>query len=338
MGKGGDKSTASTTSELGTFAQPYYEDLIKRTQQTSQQGYTPYNGQRLANFSGDTNQAFQMIRNQAAAGTGGLDAAQQVAAGVGNYTPQGIAAANVDAGANYNPTSVADADLSGYMNQYTSNVLDVNKDKALRRYQEQQATRDTNAVKAGAFGGDRRFVSDSLAQRDLNEQLDTMNAEAMAAAYDRATGLYQDDEKLRYDAFTTGANRRATVDTANADRGLSAAIADEEARRLGGSLRLDAAKSAADMAQQWQDMGFRNAEALSGVGAKIQQREQAGLDLAYNDFTKQRDWGKENLNFYAGILNGAPIQPNTETTQEEAKPDFLSQLLGLGTAAFGAFS
>lgn len=337
MGKGGDSTTSTTTSDLGTFSQPYFEDVIKRGQTLSNQGYTPYNGQRLANFSTDTNNSFQAIRDQAARGTGGLDVAQGVAADVGNFTAGGIGSTTVGTGGTFDPRSITDAgfDMSAYMNPYTTNVMDVAKDAATRRYQEQQIARDNAAISAGAFGGDRRFVTDSLAMRDTNEQLNALNSEMLNSAYDKGLGAFQNEERLRFDAYTGDSNRTAQVGTANADRGLQAAIANEEARRLGGALRLDAANSSADMSQQSQDMGFRNAEALSSVGAKIQQRDQAGLDIAYGDFQKQQTDQRDKLSWYAALLAGQPVKPNTTTTEAESAPDFLSQLLGLGTAAFG---
>lgn len=305
MGKGGDSTVSATTNSLATFAEPYYQDLIKKSQTEAMKGYSPYTGQRLANFSGDTTNSFDMIRDQVAQGTGGLPAAQAAAAGVAGFQPGAITTGGI-----------TDADLSGYMNPYIDNVVDNTAKKAQQRFREQQILRDDAAIKAGAFGGDRRFVADSLARRDLNEQLDTINAEGYSSAFDRATGLF----------------------TSDAERGLQAGIANEEARRLAGSLSLDAANASADMAQQWQDMGLRNAEALSTVGAKVQQREQAGLDLAAGDFARQQADRREKLSWYAALLNGAPITPNSSTTQAESPPDFLSQLLGLGIAGFGGLN
>ena len=68
-------------------------------------------------------------------------------------------------------TGIPDMDVDAYMNPYINNVLDVQKARASQDFAEQQQSRDSKAIAAGAFGGDRRFVADSLAQRDLNQQL-----------------------------------------------------------------------------------------------------------------------------------------------------------------------
>jgi len=68
-----------------------------------------------------------------------------------------------------------------------------------------------------------------------------------------------------------------------------------------------------------------------------QQREQAGLDLAYQDFQRQRDYPYEQLSKYSSLLYGQPIQPTTTQTTTQPAPDFLSQLIGAVTAGAGFF-
>lgn len=289
MSKGGDVTTQSTSGDLPAYVKPYVEGFLSRANTVSQQGYVPYQNQRLANFSGDSNTAFNMIRQQAAGGTPGVDAAMNTAGGIADYTATQIPGANLDA----------------YMNPYVENVLDVQKNRASRAFDEQQAQRDLQYAQAGAFGGDRRFVMDSLARRDMNEQMQAMDAQGLSAAFDKATGLFQQDE---------------------------------ENRRLGRALGLDAAVQQGNLARSRQDMQLGLAEALSGVGSKLQQREQAGLDLAYKDFITQRDWPQQQLAMYSQLLSGVPVTPTSTTTTTEPAPDFLSQLAGLATSGAGLFN
>lgn len=286
MSKGGDTTTQTTTGDLPAYIKPYATDMLSRAQTVANQPYTPYANQRLAEFSPDTTSAFGMIRDQAAAGTPAMDAATATAGGIANYAA----------------TQIPGADLSAYMNPYTQNVLDVQKQRAQQTFEEQQANRDLGYAQAGAFGGNRRFVSDSLAQRDLNQQLQSMDAQGLSAAFDRATGLFQ---------------------------------TDEENRRLGSALGLDAATQTGQLASRGQDMKLGLAEALSGVGSKEQQRQQAGLDLAYKDFTNQRDYPAQQLAMYSQILNGVPVTPTSTTSTTEPAPDFLSQLAGLAVGGAG---
>lgn len=288
MGKGGDQTTTATTSDINPTLKPYVTDLLGKAQSVSNQPYTQYQGQRLADFSPDTQTAFGDIRTQAANG-GGTPAVNT-----------GIAAASNVAG--FQANQFPGTDLSGYMSPYINNVLDVQKKNATQAYQEQQAGRDASAVQAGAFGGDRRFVSDSLAQRDLNNQLQNIDATGLQNAYQSATQLWQGDQTNRYNAAGLGLNAASTL---------------------------------GQLGQTRNDLGLQNAEALSGVGSKIQQQQQAGLDLAQQDFTNQRDWPAKQLQLYAQLLNGQQVTPSTTTTTTAPAPDFLSQLAGLTTSGLG---
>lgn len=308
MSKGGDTTTTNTTTSLPAFAEPYYRDLMAKAQTVSNQTYTPYQGQRLADFSDTTNQSFDMIRGMAGQGQPGFDAAATAAQGIAGYQANPIGTSTF--------ADLSPEQLQQYMNPYTQNVLDTQKQRATQTFQEQQAARDADAIKAGAFGGSRRFVSNSLAQRDLNQQLQDMDAKGLAAAFDNATNLWSNDT----------------------NRQLQASIASEEARRAGAGLGLDAATRLSDISNQRQQAGLDMASALSGVGAKEQQRTQAGLDLAYQDFQSQRDWPAKQLSLYSQLLSGTPISPNSSTATTTPAPDFLSQLLGIGVTGAGIWN
>jgi len=288
MAKGGDTTTETQTGDLPAYVQPYGQEALAMGQPAARLPYTPYQNPRLANFSPETDTAFNMIGQQAAAGTPGIDAAMDTAGGIAGYQARGIPG----------------TDLSPYMNPYISNVLDVQKQRANQTFQEQQAGRDAAAVAAGAFGGDRRFVQESLATRDLNQQLQEMDATGLASAFDRGTGLFQ---------------------------------ADEENRRLGSALGLSGAQTQGELSRTRQDMGLGLAEALSGVGSRRQQREQAGLDLAYQDFVNQRDYPRQQADFYRAMIAGTPVAPSSTTATTTPTPDFLSQLLGLAVGGAGVY-
>lgn len=346
MGKGGDTTTQTSTGDLPAYIKPYVTDALAKGKAVSNQQYTPYEDPRLANFSGTTQNAFDMIRssaNSTAHGTPDVNAALATAKGIEGYNAAPITSTNVAQGnagvgtGTFDFKGIPDADIASYMNPYTENVLDVQKNRLNQSFEEQQAGRDASAVAAGAFGGDRRFVADSLANRDRNDQLQGIEATGLQSAFDRATSLFSSDEARRQAGFESGQGRNLTAATGNADRGLSAQIASEDARRQGKALGLDAARTAGTLSGERQDMQLRGAEALSGVGAKIQQRQQAGLDLAYQDFQNQRDWPSKQLQLYSQLLNGTPVTPSTTTSTTTPAPSFLSQLAGLGLSGAGVY-
>lgn len=288
MSKAGNTTTTNSTSDYNSTLKPYVSDALAKAKSVTSQPYTPYAGQRLADFSADTQGAFQDIRNQDANG-GGIGA---VNTGIG-------AAGNL---AGYQANSFAGANLQPYMDPYYKNVVDFQKQQANQDYQEQQAGRDASAVQAGAFGGDRRFVADSLAQRGLNHQLQGIEATGAQNAYNSATNLWQNDQTNRLQA---------------------------------GQLGLNAASTLGQLGQTRNDLGLQNAEALSSVGAKEQQQKQAGLDIGYQNFQDQQNWPTKQLQLYSQLLNGQQITPSTSTSTTTPAPDFLSQLVGLTTSGLG---
>ena len=286
MSKSGDTTTTSSSSALPEWYSPYAKDMLAKAKDVTEEPYQAYSGQRLADFSPDTNTAFGLIRSNANGGAPALDAGINAATGAANYTA----------------SQIPGTDLTPYMDPYIKNVLDVQKQRAVQAFQEQQAGRDANAVNAGAFGGDRRFVADSLAQRDLNQQLQGIDATGLSNAFNNATQLFQNDET----------NRRAAAE-----------------------LGISAASTLGQLGQTRNDILNQQAEALSGVGSKIQQRQQAGLDLAYKDFQDQRAYPTQQLSLYSQLLAGSPVQSNTTTSTTEPAPDWLSQLIGAGTSIAG---
>jgi hypothetical protein len=83
MGGGGGGPTSSTVnqSNLPEYARPYFERMMGRAEAESNQPYVGYGGQRLAGFTPDVQQGFDITRGVAARGTPELDLAGRAAAG-----------------------------------------------------------------------------------------------------------------------------------------------------------------------------------------------------------------------------------------------------------------
>ena len=81
---------------------------------------------------------------------------------------------------------------------------------------------------------------------------------------------------------------------------------------------------------------IESAQLLEKIAKDRQAREQAGLDLTYEDFVRQRDMPREDLTFLSSILRGVPVQPSTETTKfQQYNP--VKDLLGTGIAGLGLY-
>lgn len=190
-GGGGPQQTTATTyqSNLPEYAEPYFKEIMARTQAESIQPYTPYTGDRLADFS----QNQQDVQSYAA----GLDPSKAMTSAenlYGNLATQTFDAATAKAG----------------MDPYMQAVVDEQKKQMQKDYAQTANTNAAQAIKAGAFGGGREGAQIAVSQ---GEMLDRM---AMA----QAQGLQQ-----AYGASRDQFNRMQDVQlqTAQAQQGLAAA-------------------------------------------------------------------------------------------------------------------
>jgi hypothetical protein len=92
------------------------------------------------------------------------------------------------------------------------------------------------------------------------------------------------------------------------------------------------------MGQAQEASDFARYQAQMGIGDKQQAYNDRQLQTDYADFLRQRDYGKENLNFYSGILRGLPNTMGSTAISYGAQPNVLGQLGGLGIAAYGGMS
>lgn len=316
---GGGSSPSNTTStvtqsSIPEYARPYFENLLNATQSTVAQPYQAYGGQRIAGLNGNQQAANAGIASLNQMGNPTTDLATQGAAGVynpamqyGNFQAQQV-------GTQMFPQ----ADISQYMNPYISNVLDRLQGATNRNYLEQAGQRNTAADRAGAYGGSRQTIENILAQRNLNTQLGDQQANVLNQGFNTATGLWQNDQQRKLQADQ--GNQQAGIQGAQVGlQGLS--TANQSAQLLG------------SLGAQQQQLAMERLNALQGVGKQEQGLTQQSLDTGYQDFINQRDYGRNNLSFYSGILHGLNVQPESNVIQYSPQPNPLSSALGSGVSA-----
>ena len=188
--------------------------------------------------------------------------------------------------------------------------MDIQKAQALLDFDRAQAGRDAQAIQAGAFGGSRQAIAQGLANEDLQRRLGEIQATGQQRAFEQAQQQFERDRAAR-----------------------------ESAERLG----ITAGESLTSQAGQLAQLGdlarkgdVQAAELLEKIGKDQQARDQAGLDLAYEDFVRQRDFPRESLTFLSSILRGVPVQPSTETVKfQQYNP--IQEALGTGIAGLGLY-
>jgi len=332
-------------SNLPKYVQPYFERLLERTEAESKREYEPYTGQRMADTGQDVESSRQMIRNIAGQGIAGIPEATAA-------NTQAMQAALAQAGFQpYQYQSTADqfqfgpagefggATAEQYMSPYMQQVVDVQKEQAILDAQRQNAARAAQAVQAGAFGGSRQAVQQGLAGEALTRQLGEIQAAGQQKAFEQAQQQFERDRTARMGLEQQQAAEAARIQQQllgeqemTAQERMQAAKFGLGAAELGAGLGMNLAQ----LGEQARAGDVDAARMLEGIGKDIEAREQAGLDVAYEDYVRQRDYPREQLQFYSSILRGVPVQPSTETSKFQAYNP-IQQLLGTGIAGLGLY-
>jgi len=279
-------TTASSTSLPG-YAAPYVSNFLNMAQTAAQQPYVANPNQQVAGTTAATNQADQQIQGIAAAGVpSGITQAQNTLSGIAGYHPQ----------------QITDADLSKYTDPYTQQVIDVQKRQATQDFQEQQGGRDTAAVQAGAFGGDRATIANQIAQQNLNTNMQGIEANGLNTAYNNAVNEFQTQQNENLQ---------------------------------GQQLGINAANAQGNLAANANTIGLQNASALSGVGSQQQTQAQNELNATNAAWTAQNQYPATQASLYSRLLAGT-YTPQTSTSTTTPPPSLLSQIGGLATAGIGA--
>ena len=190
---------AETTTQI-TRPAPFIETLGK----TCGEGVA-----RLGAKPIDTTKFQPTVEYQGALGQAGQQAAASQA-GLGNLTFDATTGAVTGVGqgsgvAGYQPYLDQAAGLRGpgagtgtgsiasYMSPYTTNVIDAMKDQMADVKAQQDIQRNAQAVGAGAFGGARQVVQQSVADTEYNRMVGQMVAQQQAMAYQQGAGARQQD-------------------------------------------------------------------------------------------------------------------------------------------------
>ena len=106
----------------------------------------------------------------------------------------------------------------------------------------------------------------------------------------------------------------------------------------GDAQRLQAAGMLGDYADQRQRMEIERLRNMQAAGEAERRLRQAGMDIGYQDFLRQRAFPQEQFGIYSQMLQGTPISPGQTQTSFGMQPSTMQQLLGTGIAAAGLYN
>ena len=316
-GSGGGQPTQSTTntSNLPEYARPYFERMMGRAEEESNQPYAAYGGQRTAGFTPDTQTGFGLTRDVAARGTPEIDRATGMAGAAG---ATGLGAAGYQSNA-IQQQGFGQQQAQQYMSPYMNEVIERQKAAAVRDFSEGRPARETQAIKSGAFGGYRSAIQEGVAERGLQNRMSDIEGAGRQQAFQNAQAQFERDRAASMQAQGMTEQQRLAA----AQYGLA-----------GAGLGLQAAGTMGQLGSSRQGLALQQAQALQAQGTAQQNLGQRELDTSYQDFINQRDFEKQQIAYMSNILRGVPVQPST-VQSTYANPNPLSQVAGLGIAGYG---
>jgi hypothetical protein len=307
-GGGGSSGDSSQTQvvDLPEWAKPYAKESLGQASaltDVNKNPYQAYGGERQAGFTDLQNQAFQ--------GAAGMQTSPQIgqAAGAAGMATLGAL------GTQYRPVQTGQftgGTAAQYMSPFIEQALAPQLREAQRTSEMQRVADMGAATKSGAFGGGRQAIVEAERQRNLGTQLGDIRARGLQDAYTQAQQQFNTEQQLR-----------------------------EQSRQYGAGLGLQGLQTALTGAGQLANIGQQGFAQQMDInklqqqyGTQQQAQKQAGLDIAYQDFLNQQRYPYQQLEFMNSMLRGTPMGTVSTLYQPPASP--VSQLAGLGTAAYGA--
>ena len=399
--------TTQITSTIPDYAKPYAQQLLGSVfggQVGSEfipglvgQGYQPYGRQRTAGFSPMQQQAFERFAGMQvspelgeAAGLAGLAGRQAGQLGMSyqpmQYQPMGIDFMRTRAPRlqqyQMGPAERVGAERFGgqamqdYMSPYMSGVVEQQKRGAIQDYRRQMPNIGAAAARMGGRGGTREALMRSEAQRNLQGQLQGIEATGLQNAFQQAQQQFGADRAAQMQAalanqqagLTTGQqnlaaqlgiqqlgagqrlqsqqlNQAAQLQAQQMGLGQNQTAQQlmEQSRQFGANLglqglqqQLAAAGALGGLGMQGYQQQMGIGQAQLGAGAQGQAMEQELLNQQYQDFINQQQFPYKQAEFGMGILRGIPATGQVGTLYQQP-PSLLGQIAGIGLGVGSLF-
>ena len=187
--------------------------------------------------------------------------------------------------------------------------------------------------------------------QNLAAQLQTQGLNAdqalRAALANQQTGLQVGQQNLQAALQTQQLGTQSGLEAlrANQQADLERQRMREQSRQFGAQNRLNAYNQLGQLGQTMTNLGSARSQAdLARYGlqtqtaAQRQALDQQKLDMAYQDFLRERDYPLEMLQQYSSLLRGVPVEVGSTKTTYAQQPGIAQQLLGTGLSAASIYN
>lgn len=291
MGGGGGQKTTKT--EIDPDVKRRFLDLYSQAQDVAAQPFQLYTADRFAPLNADQQAALGQLRGNAGLLSGALPGALDALQGgldpsIRDVSTQPITSLNT----------------AQFLNPFTDAVINTGLSDLDRARQMAIGQGEDQALAAGAFGGSRQGVADSLTNEAFARQAADLSA------------------NLRQQGFSQAQQTAQQLATGNATRAL-------QAQQLNQGADLNRAQLANQVAGGLVNLGLGGAGLLGQAGDVLQQQAQRPLDFAYQQFLAQQAEGARDIGLLNSVLSGIPGGGGTVTQPGgSAAAGFLGGALG----------
>jgi len=263
----------------------------------------PYSGTLGVGLDPLQQQAAGMAQANSGVGQAQLGQAGNIASGVAGYRPNQVQAGQL-----------AGMDYSQYMNPYLDSVLGSTMG-AIDRQRQMALVGNSQGAGAGAWGGSRHGVADSLT-----------NEAALREASSAANNIY---------AQGFGQAQQAGQFDINA--AMQGQLANQSAGLQGAGLNLNAANSIAGFGQTANQLGASDANLVGQFGNVAQQTSQNAANMAYQEFLRQQGLPYQQAAAYGQLAGTVPSLVDSKSTTKTTAQPGLSQIIGMAGNVAGMF-
>jgi hypothetical protein len=347
LSKGPKTLETTNTTAIDPTLKARQDAIYNQAQGIAQQPYQPFTGERFEGFNPDQQNSFDAARQAAGAGGelfgAGAGAIQNVLGGLGAFSGPEVQAQmqrlQID------PSKLPSVGVGGardiaaqtgfagqsYQNPYEQQVVDQSLGDIERARAEAAARTRAQAAQAGAFGGSRSGVAESLTNRDFGNAAASTAANLRSRGFETALGAGQADQNRTLQADQANQGKDVAISgqgvqagAANQSAALQALLGNQQFGLQAGDLGLRAAglglqggQALAGLGSQQQQMGAFGADLLSRIGAQQQGLGQAGKDFDYQQFAEGRAYPQQQIDWLQQLLG----QQQYGSTQRGVAPN-----------------
>jgi hypothetical protein len=179
-------TTTQQTTQLPQWAADYMTNMLGRTQALSNTPYTPYGGQRIADYTPLQQQAFDFVSNMRTPAY--FDEGAGILGAVGKSAPT--------------PKWTDSGIAQSYMSPYMQNVTDIAKRETIR---DADIAKTSMAAKLGpgSYGGYRHGVMESELDRNTMQRLSDLQSQGLQQAYTSGATQFNADRAANQEGLRT---------------------------------------------------------------------------------------------------------------------------------------